>query len=390
MEAFAMYLLTGAACLVVGSGLTNLMEHFNAELVAVTALGSAFALGRVATVTITGWVTEKLGPKITLGAGLLLLLAFLGGITVVNSIPAAMVCAALGGVGMGTQDAACPEILTRVFPKHYPSALSAGQAFFGAGCFLPPLVMSFVLRAGRPFYYTYYVFAALCLLMLAVLPLMKLEREQAAGSAAGEAAAQNAPAAPPPKTKRPFTVWLLFGVMCVFYCACTNTINMYTASYAMAKGMAESQAVNVLTMYNVGSMVGSFAFAAVVRWVKPITLLCANLAGAAVFLVVALFTDGFWPMAMVYFFAGALLGVLFSLEVTVAVGISSGSAGRAGAIVAMLTGGADFLTPLVTGAVITVAGIGANVWFAIAFAVVSLAASLVFRRREKAVSKSFQ
>ena len=48
--AYAMYFLTGAACIVVGSSLPHLVKMYGMELNQVVLLGSAYALGRVLTV----------------------------------------------------------------------------------------------------------------------------------------------------------------------------------------------------------------------------------------------------------------------------------------------------------------------------------------------------
>ena len=47
--AFAMYFLTGAACIVVGSSLPHLVKLYGMELDKVVLLGSAYALGRLST-----------------------------------------------------------------------------------------------------------------------------------------------------------------------------------------------------------------------------------------------------------------------------------------------------------------------------------------------------
>lgn len=49
-EVYALYLLTGAACITIGSSMTQLIAHYGVSLAAVATLGSAFALGRVVTV----------------------------------------------------------------------------------------------------------------------------------------------------------------------------------------------------------------------------------------------------------------------------------------------------------------------------------------------------
>jgi len=299
-----------------------------------------------------------------------------------------MVFSALGGVGMGTQDTVCPVILMRVFPTHYPSAMGAGQAFFSAGCFLPPLTMGVLLANDLPYYYTYYIFAGLCAVMLLLLPLVKLPRNSivkepdsagggpAPGSAAGKTTqpADNA-------AKRDWTAVLLLAVICVSYCALTNTINLYTASYADFLGISDELSVSVLASYNMGCMAGSLLFAYLLRRVKPATLLCMNLAAAFCCLLLSLCFSGFTFMMVCYFLMGSFLGVIFSIMVAISISLWQGRAGRAGAAVALLGGGADIAAPLLTGAVITLTGIRANIWFIVVFLTLSLTGALLLRRR---------
>jgi MFS family permease len=373
-EGFALYVLTGSACLVIGATLQQLIGHFQAGLAAVAALGSTFAIGRVCTVFFVGRLTERLGPKLIIGAGLILLFCFYSGIALARTIPAAMISAALGGIGMGTQDTAGPVLFLRVFPRHYPSAMSAGQAFFGVGCFLPSLIMGFLLSRELSFVYTYYIFAGFCVLMLLILPLMQGGKEEHSGLVHNE---KTKPAGR--KQEKAALRWFLFACICVFYCFATNTINLYTPSYAVSLGLSGERGVNLLSLYSAGCMLGALGFSLVLRRVRPITLLCTNLVEALACMVLLFVFKSFIPMGILFFCTGLGLGVLFSLVVVIAVELNPSKAGRAGAVVAILCGGADIAAPLVTGAVITVTEIGVNRWFICLSLAVALGAMLVFR-----------
>ena len=75
--AFAMYFLTGAACILVGSSLPHLVDMYGMKLNQVVLLGSAYAMGRVLTVYMTGRLVEKSGPMKVLAGGTALIAAFL-------------------------------------------------------------------------------------------------------------------------------------------------------------------------------------------------------------------------------------------------------------------------------------------------------------------------
>jgi MFS family permease len=368
-EAFALYLLTGAACLILGSSLPQLILHFDSELAAVAALGSAFAVGRVATVFFMGRLTEKLGAKRMMGMGIFLLLAFFGGIPLTHSVKAAMVFSILGGIGMGVQDTVCPVIFVKAFPVRYPGAISAGQAFFGAGCFMPSLILGFILRKNLSFFHAYRIFEGFCVLMLILWFFMEPDGEGAPKPAFVSNGGRRSPR----------RLWLLFALICVFYCAATNTIGLYTAGYGISLGFPPERAVYLLTMYNTGGMIGSLFFSALMRKIRPVNLLCVNLGAALFFFATLFFSRLFVPLMASYFLAGFGLGVLFSVLVLLAVDLHAGKAGRAGAFTAIVSGGADIITPLVTGALITARGISFNLWFVRGVLVLALTASLLFR-----------
>ena len=370
-EALALYLLTGAACILVGSSMTHLMDHFGVSLAQVAAIQSAYALGRMSTVFLTGWITERFGVRTSLLLGTALLLAFLGGIPLTHNYFVGLALAFLGGAGMGSQDAACPVILSAVYPHSYASMLSAGQALFGAGCFLPPLIMSVALAVDLPFYVSYYVFAALALVMLLVLPFMKLPEMSHLATDGGHTA----------HAIRLRVRWLgivLFAVICFAYSAVVNTINLYTATFAEGLALPAALSANLLTVYNLASMAGSLCFTTVLRRVAPIRVLIGNCVIALVALALAV-----WLQQPAVFFlglavAGFFLGVLFSVIVTLATGLKPSHASLAAAAVAVVSGGSDTVNPLITGPLFTALGMGMAYPYTMLVLALTLAASLGF------------
>lgn len=370
-QALALYLLTGAACILVGSSMSHLMVHFDASLAQVAAIQSAYALGRMSTVFLTGWITERCGVRVSLLLGTGLLLAFLAGIPLTHNYLAGLALAFLGGAGMGSQDAACPVILSAVYPRSYASMLSAGQALFGAGCFLPPLIMSLALAAGLPFYVSYYAFAALALAMLLTLPFMRLPEMGRLATEGGHTA----------HAIRLRVRWLglaLFAVICFAYSAVVNTINLYTATFSEGLALPAAVAGNLLTVYNLASMIGSLCFTAVLRRVRPLTVLIVNcvIALAALGLMVWLQRPAVFFLGLAV--AGFFLGVLFSVIVTLATGLKPSHASLAAAAVAVVSGGSDTVNPLVTGPLFSALGMDAAYPYTMAVLALTLAAALGF------------
>lgn len=367
----ALYLLTGAACILVGSSMSYLMLHFNATLAQVAAIQSVYALGRMMTVFVTGWITERFGVKRSLFIGVSLLFVFLTGIPLTHSYKFGLVLAFLGGAGMGAQDTACPVILSAVYPNSYASMLSAGQALFGAGCFLPPLMMSLSIALNLPFYVSYYIFGGLALVMLLALPFLRLPEMRHLGTDGGHVA----------HAMHLRCRWLglaAFVVISFAYSAIVNTINLYTATFSEGLVLPPAIAANLLTVFNLSSMVGSLCFTVILRRVRPIMVLIVNCCIALAALLVAVTLHN----AIVYFIclaaAGFVLGVLFSVIITLATGLYPAHASLATAGVAVVSGASDTINPLVTGNLFTRTGIEMAYPYAIVVVIITLLAALLF------------
>ncbi len=372
-EVFAMYLLTGAGCITIGSSMTHLITHYGSTLAAVAALGSGFALGRVITVSFMGLLVEKLGPKPVQALGLVLLLCFFVGLPMTTNYAVALVASVLGGIGFSTQDACSPVILSGAFPTGYASAMSAGEAFFGAGCFLPPLLMSILLPLGLPFYSVYYLFAGLAVVLLAVLPFAEVPDTKQLAQEGGHAAN-------PLFLRAKIPGWLLLALFAVTYCAVPNTVNLYTTTFAASIGIPEAIGGLLLTAYNVGSMVGSLVFIGLLKRFRPINVLWVNALIALGMLLAAVLLQSVPVFFVTLFFAGFFLGVLFMLIITIATGLRPAHAGMMGGIVGLVCGSSDTVTPLITGRVVTWFGAGAAYWYALAMMAIAALAAIGFRR----------
>ena len=364
--AFAMYFLTGAACIVVGSSLPHLVKLYGMELDKVVLLGSAYALGRLSTVYITGRMVEKFGPMKVLAGGVLMVAAFLFGLPTVVNYYAGMCFAFLGGVGMGAQDTVCPLLLSMVVKENYAGSLSAGQALFGLGSFATPFLVGLLLSGRRPFYYAYYVLLIVPILMLILIPFVKLDPESQEE--------MQEESVKPLYVKKASVAYV---VVCTAYSAVVNTLGLYISSFAEGMGISPATSAFMLTIYNVGCVVGSFLFVIVLKKVSAQVVLLGNFVLSGMILAVALMINKVQMYFVAFFMAGFFLGVLFSVIVTIATRIGYKRISVASSLVATASGASDIFTPIVTGMVVGALGIHVSIGYAIAMVLISAVASAV-------------
>ena len=358
--AFAMYFLTGAACVLVGSSLPQLVEMYGIGLDKVALLGSAYALGRVLTVYITGRMVEKIGPLKVLAIGAALTGAFLLGIPLIINFYAGMLFAVLGGIGMGTQDAVTPVLLSMVFKKNYSSALSGGQTLFGIGTSVTPFLIGIMLSGKLPFYYSYFVLAAVAVLIF-ILTFCAKEHIQ------------------PLYTKKPYVVYVGIFLVVAAFSAVSSAIGLYTSSFAISRGISEASAAFMFTVYNVGCVIGGAVFVIVLRYIKSQTVLLMNCAVAFIAILAAMLINTTPVYFVGLFIAGLFLGVLFSVIVSIATRIGYKRISVASSLVATASGFADFFTPVITGAVIASLGIDFSYIFALIMLAVCIIAAAVVK-----------
>ena len=369
--AFGLYFLTGAACMVVGSSLPQLVGMYDKSLELVVLPGSSYALGRVATVYLSGRMVERFGPKSILAAGILMVSAYLFGLPTIQNYYAGMVFAFLGGVGMGAQDAVCPLMLSISCRNNYAGALSAGQAFFGVGCFATPFLVGIMLSTELPFYYSYYFLLGMSVIMLFCIPFVKLDKDVQAD---GEE--ENVKPLYAKKT------WLAYGavlIACAAYCAVVNVIGLYTSSFAENLGVSSSNAAFMLTIYNVGSMVGSFSFVFILQKIKEQTVLVGNNILAFLAIVAALIVNKTQIYFVCLFIAGFFLGVLFSVIIAIATRIGYKRISVTSSMVATSAGASDILTPIITGALVSRLGVGCSFYYALLMIAITLVAAYVVK-----------
>ena len=361
--AFAMYFLTGAACILVGSSLPHLVDMYGMKLNQVVLLGSAYAMGRVLTVYMTGRLVEKSGPMKVLAGGTALIAAFLLGVPTIVNYYAGLVFAFLGGVGMGAQDTVCPVLLSAAFKENYAGSLSAGQALFGLGNFATPFLIGVLLSGDRPFYYAYYLLLIVPAVMLICIPFARMDGNKQ--ETAGEEGVK------PLYAKNIFLAYAAIIIVCAAYSAVVNTIGLYTSSFAESLGIAQSTSAFMLTVYNIGCVAGSFVFVIVLKKAEIQKVLLINCLCALAAIEAALFIN-----KTAVYFVGLFI---FSVIVTIATRIGYKHISVASSLVATAGGASDILTPVVTGFLVEKLGIGFSFSYAAMMIVISIIAAVVLK-----------
>ena len=376
--AFALYFLTGAACIVVGSGLSHFADKLSTDIKTIVILGSLYSLGRVSTVYLTGKLVEKIGPlKVTI-MGIFLMGLYLTGIAYTHSFYYALIFAYIGGVGMGAQDTVCPLFLSVAFPDNYAGSLSAGQGLFGLGGFVTPFLTGVMLMNKLPFYFAYYV-----LLVFAIITLIFVLYEKKAINTIlnqkGNITLSEESQIKPLFTKNKVMAFTAILLAAATYSTTVNTIGLYTTTFAEYQGFSSANAVFLLTVYNVGAVIGSLIFILILKRISAVNILIVNNILSIVIFAILEYIKKPTVYFICLFAAGFLLGVLFSLIVEITTRIGYERISVASAYVAVAGGFSDVLTPIITGFIIGIFGIASIYRYVFISIIITTALAIIVR-----------
>ena len=356
-EVYAMYLLTGAACVSIGTTLLQLSKYFNVALSHVAILVSTMALGRVSTVLLSSKVTDKFGSKFSLQLGMILIALFCLSITMTRNFALAAAGAAFGGIGQGLEDSSCPVILKKAFKENYHRAVSVTQVFFGIGSFIVPLFFSLLLYLGMRWQILYLGLFIIAIVMITGMLFAKVpEGEEMHFQKETDSLNKE-------KDRKPKII-LLFILLTFTYTAVINTIYTYTAAYNINLGLSESLSVSMLTMFSIGSMIGALVFTAVLKYFKVISVLFFNCISSFIVFSIIKSTTIISILLPGYFIFGSFFGVVYSLLISTSTEMMPNHTSFAAALAAFFSGCADILSPLITGHLVSRSGINMSFRYA--------------------------
>lgn len=365
--AFATYFVTGVICMMIGASMTYLQAWFAKPIERIVLIISFFALGRISSAYPIGKLVEEHDPLKILFVGICLMLIYNLGIGFIPNLVLAFIFAFLGGVGMSCQDAICPLILSKIYPKSYSSSLSAGQSIYSLGGFVISWLIGFFVARGLPFNIANIVLSIVGISILIVIPFTKLQGSE-------ETVDEQLK---PLYTKNKKLCLILVLICCLLYCSLVNTLLSYLTSILETLGNSPSNANYVLALYNFFAVIGSIAFISILAMASEKKVLVVNTLVAIIALVFAALYTNIYVHYLAFGISGFVLGVLFSVILALAtrieyehISVISGLIGTFGAL-------GDIIAPIISSYVVTNFGVLSTGYLVILCLIVMMILSLI-------------
>ena len=368
-SSFGGMFLIGALEALYGPSLVRLIERFEVSPSAVGIVISAHFIGGLLGVLASQSIHARIGNRITLATGYLLLLLGTIGFAWAPNLILAITASAAAGLGFGALDYAFSHLFAVAFGSGSGKMLNLLHGFFGIGAILAPLVVAVFGPEHYPLYFTGFAL----LTLITALGVRGVRSFPTQGPAAPETPA-NAPGTGLSKVASNQLYFILgFAAMTcvfVFHVAVGSGIGSWEATYLSLGGISVQQAAAATSLFWFSLTASRFVLAAAIKRLRPgtvVTLSCTLMTiGSAV-----AFIPGWAVIGLAV--AGFAIGPVFPTALAWANQLFGGRSWVSGSLIAIsMIGGIAF--PPLLGA--TVAADAEEALFPLALAGLSLLSTL--------------
>ena len=143
------YLFQGIATIAIAQNQDFFQAQWSASLSQVTLVISALGLGRIISLNLSGWFSDRFGRKKTVLLGVLSYILFFIGILFTRDFRWAFVATIFGGIGNAFLDTSTYPIVVEAYPSESDnSSLSVlNKSFISIGQFILPFVTRWVIQS---------------------------------------------------------------------------------------------------------------------------------------------------------------------------------------------------------------------------------------------------
>ena len=357
-----------------GPSLATFADHTGASLALIGALFTALFLGGTTAQLLTGTLYDRLGPRRMVALTLALTAVGASGVTLSRSLPLALLCAVLAGMGQGAYSVSNNILAIHLFPRRAAVVLNLMNVFYGVGAVMGPALVGVSLNLFGTALAPIWLGSGLLLLVgglawrifpKTILPAHPPLPVQAAGQAA-------------PNPYRSAQMWLISAVLLIYVgvetglSAWASTYIQRTTSLGAAAGAWVTSAFwFAITLGRIVAVWAGMRFSA---WLTPARLVLICLAGAAVGVGILAASPGLIGATIL---ALALVGFAFGPVYPTAIASLSfwypQSASTATSMAAGIGSVGGMLVPWLQGIVLVFTGPVAGAWVNAALVCVMLA-----------------
>ncbi|GIP44773.1 putative MFS-type transporter YfkL [Paenibacillus sp. J45TS6] len=271
------YFLYGMVNIILASHMSFLTESLHTNAAGISLLVSAIGFGRLATLYVSGLLSDRFGRKPFIIIAGILMAVFLVGIPLSPNLGTAVIFAVLAGVANACMDSGTYPALIEAFPKAAGSATVLVRGVISVGASLLPIMILFIMNQGWFYGYAFFLPAVIFLLNTfliyrAKFPSIKCNDENKETKTVTEEAPQKPVFHSPPKFRIEGLCLILLGFTGP---ALLYVMQLWLPTYGQQMiGLTEAESLKLISYYNIGSLVSVFFLViALSKWLKPVSVI---------------------------------------------------------------------------------------------------------------------
>ncbi|MBA3469819.1 MAG: MFS transporter [Herpetosiphonaceae bacterium] len=269
--ACGIFLALGLLVAALGPALPDLAQNAGSTLAALGAVYTALFSGAFLAQLVVGPLSDRLGQRPLVVAGMVLIGAGMFGISLSGSLTLTLACAAVAGLGHGTLIVVMHVLIAQLFSTGSVSALNLINVFFGVGAVSGPALAGLALQRWETALPVLWFGGGLLLAQLALVPLMATGSlpARAAGVAPQQIQIYKIPA-----------LWLL-GILLFVYIGLESGVGGWTTAYLeRSAGLTKASAAWAASGFWLALTGGRVAGAIIGTRMPPTRLLQISVAGS--------------------------------------------------------------------------------------------------------------
>jgi MFS family permease len=385
LSLYVNYFLLGMINVILASNMSFLSEQLNTDSAGISTLISAIGLGKLATLFISGKLSDKIGRKPLVVTASFLYLVFLIGIPLAPTYQVAFVFAVVAGVCNSIMDSGTYPSLIEAFPKNASSATVLLKAFVSMGAILLPVMVAFFMVRDMFYGFVFFIPALIFLINAFSLLTVSFPKHQVSEYdyyLVDYSSLSNKFSIKPKFWKEGIgTILIGFSSVALFM-----VIQVWLPTYGQEViGLSKVEAVGLLSFYSIGGFISVLFLALFLnKIIRPITVMIVYPSIAFLSLLILLVFQYPTITMVCSFLLGLSTSGLFQLAVALMAEFFPENKGTSSAFVSAASSIAFIIIPFVTGLLTRNIGITSVFIFdvGVAFVSIVLAINILIRYRK--------
>lgn len=173
---FTTMFLLGSIQTTKGLVLSQVQHDIDISLTMIGSLLSIFQVAFTAAAIITGYMTDKKGVRFMILVGSLFMVIGLLGTGFSNTVFFFLGFYSIIGLGIGSMLTAICSVIPKVFAKEASTLFNIGNAMFGVGLIVAPLLLNYISSHDHSWRMFYYLITAAVVIIMVTIASVELEK----------------------------------------------------------------------------------------------------------------------------------------------------------------------------------------------------------------------